>query len=61
MIEAMADGAGKIMAQKEMAQAQDAMLSGKMGACAAASQQGDARRRGEVGLKEGPVARAIGL
>ena len=34
-IEAMADGAGKIMAQKEVAQAQDAMLSGKMGACAA--------------------------
>ena len=35
MIEAMADGEGKIVAQKEVAQAQDAMLSGKMGACAA--------------------------
>ena len=35
MIEAMADGEGKIAAQKEIAQAQDAMLSGKMGACAA--------------------------
>ena len=35
MIEAMADGEGKIMAQKEVAQAQDAMLGGKMGACAA--------------------------
>ena len=33
MIEAMADGEGKIMAQKEIALAQDAMLSGKMGAC----------------------------
>jgi hypothetical protein len=35
MVEAMADGAGKITAQKEVAQAQEAMLSGKMGACAA--------------------------
>jgi hypothetical protein len=35
MIEAMADGGGKIMAQKEVAQAQDAMLNGKMGVCAA--------------------------
>jgi hypothetical protein len=35
MIEAMADGEGKSMAQKEVAQAQDAMLGGKMGACAA--------------------------
>jgi len=34
MIETMADGEGKITAQKEVAQAQDAMLSGKMGACA---------------------------
>ncbi len=32
-IEAMADGDGKIAAQKEVAAAQDAMLSGKMGAC----------------------------
>jgi hypothetical protein len=31
----MADGQGKIVAQKEVAQAQDAMLSSKMGACAA--------------------------
>jgi hypothetical protein len=35
MIETMADGQGKIMAQREVAQAQDALLSGKMGACAA--------------------------
>ena len=34
MIEVLADGEGKIMAQKEVAQAQDAMLSCKMGACA---------------------------
>ncbi len=34
-IETMADGEGKIVAQKEVAQAQDALLSGKMGACAA--------------------------
>jgi hypothetical protein len=34
MIETMADGEGKIAAQKEIAQAQDAMLGGKMGACA---------------------------
>ena len=33
MIESMADGEGKMMAQKEMAMAQDAMLGGKMGAC----------------------------
>jgi hypothetical protein len=33
-VEAMADGPGKIEAQKEIAGAQDAMLNGKMGACA---------------------------
>jgi hypothetical protein len=33
MIETMADGEGKRTAQKEIAAAQDAMLSGKMGAC----------------------------
>ena len=33
-IDAMADGEGKMAAQKEVAQAQDAMLNGKMGACA---------------------------
>ncbi len=33
MIETMADGEGKFMAQKEVAMAQDSMLSGKMGAC----------------------------
>jgi hypothetical protein len=33
MVEAMADGEGKIMAQKEIALAQDSMLNGKMGAC----------------------------
>jgi len=33
MIEAMADGEGKIAAQKEIALAQESMLSGKMGAC----------------------------
>jgi hypothetical protein len=35
MVEAMADGEGKMTAQKEIAQAQDAMLNGKMGVCAA--------------------------
>ncbi len=34
MIETMADGEGKMVAQKEMAAAQDAMLNGKMGVCA---------------------------
>ena len=34
MIETMADGEGKITAQKEIAAAQDAMLNGKMGVCA---------------------------
>jgi hypothetical protein len=33
MIESMADGEGKIVAQKEIALAQDSMLNGKMGAC----------------------------
>ena len=33
MVETMVDGDGKIAAQKEIALAQDAMLSGKMGAC----------------------------
>ncbi|WP_246755938.1 hypothetical protein [Bradyrhizobium neotropicale] len=35
MVENMADGPGKIVAQKEIAQAQDALLGGKMGVCAA--------------------------
>ena len=35
MIDTMADGEGKIAAQKEVAQAQDALLNGKMGVCAA--------------------------
>jgi hypothetical protein len=34
-IEAMADGDGKSVAEKEVAMAQSAMLDGKMGACAA--------------------------
>ena len=34
MIETMADGEGKMMAQKEVAMAQTAMLDGKMGNCA---------------------------
>ncbi len=34
MIENMAEGPGKMTAQKEIAAAQDAMLSGKIGACA---------------------------
>jgi hypothetical protein len=34
-IEAMADGEGKLAAQKEIAAAQTAMLDGKMGVCAA--------------------------
>jgi hypothetical protein len=33
-VEAMADGEGKSVAQKEVALAQTAMLDGKMGACA---------------------------
>jgi hypothetical protein len=33
-VEVMADGTGKIVAQKEMAQAQDALLAGNTGACA---------------------------
>lgn len=35
MVETMADGEGKIAAQKEIAAAQDAMLNGKAGLCAA--------------------------
>ena len=35
MIENMADGPTKVMAQKEIAAAQDAMLGGKAGVCAA--------------------------
>ncbi|QFI77393.1 hypothetical protein F8237_31995 [Bradyrhizobium betae] len=34
-IENMADGDGKMVAQKEIASAQDSMLNGKMGACGA--------------------------
>ena len=33
MVENMADGEGKMVAQKEIALAQDSMLGGKMGAC----------------------------
>ncbi len=33
MIDTMAEGEGKMMAQKEVAAAQTAMLDGKMGAC----------------------------
>jgi hypothetical protein len=33
-VDAMADGPGRMMAQKEIAAAQGAMLDGKMGACA---------------------------
>jgi hypothetical protein len=33
MIDAMADGEGKATAQKEVALAQEALLSGKMGVC----------------------------
>jgi hypothetical protein len=33
MVDAMADGEAKMMAQKEMAMAQDALLDGKPGAC----------------------------
>jgi hypothetical protein len=35
MVEAMADGEPKFAAQKEISAAQDAMLAGKMGVCAA--------------------------
>ena len=48
MIEAMADGEGKIAAQKEMALAQDAMLSGKMGACGMHLSKAMHARHGEV-------------
>ena len=34
MVDTMADGPGRMMAQKEVAAAQTAMLDGKMGACA---------------------------
>ena len=34
MVEAMADGDAKFAAQKEISAAQEAMLAGKMGACA---------------------------
>ena len=33
-VETMADGPGKFTAEREIAEAQDAMLSGKMGGCA---------------------------
>ncbi len=33
-VDTMADGPGKFMAEREIAQAQDAMLSGKMSGCA---------------------------
>lgn len=33
-VETMADGPGKLMAEREIAQAQDAMLSGTMSGCA---------------------------
>src|SRR4051812_48656615 len=33
-VETMADGRGKFMAEREIAEAQDAMLSGKMSGCA---------------------------
>lgn len=33
-VDAMADGPGKLMAEREIAQAQDAMLSGTMSGCA---------------------------
>jgi hypothetical protein len=33
VVDSMADGDGKFVAQKEIAMAQEAMLSGKMGAC----------------------------
>jgi hypothetical protein len=42
MIENMADGPAKFDAQKEIAAAQDAMLSGKAGCLRGASEQGDA-------------------
>jgi hypothetical protein len=32
-VDSMPDGDGKMMAQKEMAMAQEALLSGKIGAC----------------------------
>lgn len=61
IIDAMADGEGKITAQKEIALAQAAMLDGKMGACGMhlskamhASTSKQACRT--VGLPQGPIA-----
>ena len=47
MIEGMADGQCKMMAQKELSAAQDSMLGGNR-RLRHASRQGDARRHGEV-------------
>ena len=51
MIENMADGEGKMMAQKEIAAAQDAHAQRQDGRLRDASEQGDARGHGEVSLR----------
>src|SRR4051812_47071169 len=58
-IEAMPDGDGKIVAQKEIASAQDSMINGKMGACGMGPEQGDARQHGEVNVPREGGSRAI--
>jgi hypothetical protein len=53
MVENMADGAGKIAAQKEIAAAQDALLSGKAGVCA--THLSKAMQAGTVNVQAGMV------
>ena len=47
-VDSMADGDGKIMAQKEMAMAQGSLAQRQDGRLRHASEQGDARRHGQV-------------
>ena len=56
MIDAMADGEGKITAQKEIALAQTAMLDGQDGRMRHASKQGDAYGHVEVSLSQRRLA-----
>src|SRR4029079_428760 len=53
-VDAMADGPGKLTAEREIAQAQDAMLSGKMSGCA--MHLGRALRAESVGQTPYPLA-----
>ena len=54
-VETMADSPGKFMAQREVAQAQDAMLNGKMSGCA--MHLGRAMQAGS--LTQAPYANAL--